>query len=170
MKSISFLKDAATSVVLAGVMLAVAGVVSAQIGGAGGGGVGSAGIGGGAGSVGVPGAANVGTVGIPGGAGDAGRAGIAGQAGDVGSAGGAGGMVSPGMVSPGMNAVDSMTGQSGSMGGRPPYTPGSAVSGEAPRNPGSSSTSGSERQGYGLTGVTPGGVSTTPGASSGTGE
>jgi hypothetical protein len=83
----------------------------------------------------------------------------------VGSAGGAGGMVSPGM-----NAVDSMTGQSGSMGGRPPYTPGSAVSGEAPRNPGSSSTSGSERQGYGLTGVTPGGVSTTPGASSGTGE
>ena len=154
MKSISFLKDTATFVVLAGMMLGLAGVVSAQVGGAGGGGVGGAGIGGGAGdagSVGVPGAANEGTIGIPGGVGDAG------------SAGGADGMVSP-------KAVDSMTGQHGPMGGRPPYASGSAVSGEAPPSPATSPTSGSERQGYGFTGVAPGGGSTAPGATSGTGE
>ena len=163
MKSISFLKDPATFVVLAGMMLGLAGVVSAQVGGAGGGGAGGvggagigagAGIGGGAGdagSVGVPGAANEGTIGIPGGVGDAG------------SAGGAGGMVSP-------KAVDSMTGQHGPMGGRPPYASGSAVSGETPPSPATSPTSGSERQGYGFTGVAPGGGSTAPGATSGTGE
>jgi hypothetical protein len=171
MNSTSFLKDATRSVVLAGVLLGVASVVSAQVGGANGGGIGSigsagvAGSAGNAGSVGVPGSAGIG-----GGAGEAGSVGVPGAANErtigmpgMGDAGSAGGMVSP-------KAVDSMTGQHGPMGGRPPYTSGSAVSGEAPPSPATSSASGSERRGYGFTGVAPGGGSTAPGATSGTGE
>ena len=79
MKSISFLKDATRSVVVVGVMLGVAGVVSAQTGGASGGGTGSVGSAGAAGSAG-----NAGSVGVPG------------SAGNPGAAGGAGGVVSPG--------------------------------------------------------------------------
>jgi hypothetical protein len=171
MKSISFLKDAARSVVFAGVMLGAAGVVSAQVGGATGGGMGSigsagvAGSAGDAGSVGIPGAANAGTIGIPGGAGDAGRAGIPGQAGDAGSVGGVGGMVSPGV-----RASDSMTGQGGALGERSRSAPGRAVTRRAPPNPAEFSTSESARQRYGSTGVELGGRPATPGTSAGGGE